>query len=151
MSKKKKKKKQQKIGDVLPSQYLSFNKKEKKSMDKDFRMALNDIEVMRMELFEADKKSNRKEKKKINKKQSEFYTSMESIKCRQKMAKRWEKEGWLDKMLILLHKISPYIKIIAKGLCLLIISFLSLDIVKEKIDPSTIAKLTSLFNVASSI
>lgn len=147
MSKKKKKKQQ----NFLPSEYLSFNKKDKKSVDKDFRNALHNIEAMQMELYEADKKANRKERKKINKKQSEFYTSMESIKCRQKMAKQWEKEGWLDKMINLLHTISPYIKILAKGLCLLIVSFLSLDIVKEKIKPKTLQKITTLFNVASSI
>lgn len=146
-----KKKKQKKNKNVLPSEYLSFSKKEKKSADKDFKRALTDIEIMRMELYEADKKANKKERKKINKKQSEFYTSIESIKCRQKMAKRWEKEGWLDKMIRMLYTASPYIKLLAKGLCMLILSFLSLDIVREKIKVETLDKLTTLFDIAISI
>lgn len=130
---------------------LESSSKSKKDLQKEFKHALKDIERMQIELFEADKKQNRKNKKKINKKEKEFYTSMSSLKTRKKMCKEWEETGFLDKMFELLKEAAPIIKIIAKALCVLLITFLSVDAIKAKISPEALAKITKVFDFAMCI
>ena len=150
MSKKKKKKKNKSA--ILGNEVLDnlVDKKSKKSLNKDFKHTLNEIQQYQMELYEADKKSNKKlkNKKKINKKEYSFYTDMESIKKRKKMAKDWEKSGFLDRILDMIENASPFIKLIAKALCMLIITFLSLDVIKKKISPTVLSKITKVFDIA---
>ena len=148
---KKKKKKKQKNQNLGYGNYLMSNTKNQKSLDKEFKKALNEIEAAQIRLFEADKKARKKERKKINKHETEFYTSMQGIKCRQKIAKKWEKKGFFDTILDLLNEISPYVKKIAKLLCTFIITFLSLDVVKTKISPGSLSKISKIYDVASHI
>lgn len=150
MSKKKHKKKHQK-GDYKNGIFDVSAGKSKKDLNKDFKRTLKDIEEMQISLYEADKKQNRKERKKINKKEAEFYTGMSSIKCRKKIAKKWEKRGFLDYVIELLHQISPLVQILAKAVCVLIISFLSVDAIKLAISPNTLNKLAKLFDIAISV
>jgi hypothetical protein len=104
-----------------------------------------------MSLYEADKKQDKKKKKKINKKEAEFYTSMDSLKARQKMSKKWGETGFLDSMIELLQGISPIIKILANALCYLLITFLSIDAVKKCISPNILDKISTVFNFAMAV
>lgn len=152
MSKKKKKNKKlnnREMSIVSNLEALPFESK--KSMNKKFENVIKDIEMYRLQLYEADKRSRRKERKKINKHEAEFYTSMEGLKCRKNMAKKWEKNGFLDKVISVLQQTVPIIATIAKIVGFLIISFLSIDAVKAAIKPKTLRKISNVFDIAMSI
>ena len=123
----------------------------KKSMNKKFNKAINDREEYRIQLFEADKRQRKKERRKINKHEAEFYTDMEGLKCRKKMAKEWEETGFLDRIIRLLQQISPLVATLAKIVGFLIISFLSIDTIKATIKPRTLNKLNNIYDIAMSI
>ena len=127
------------------------NDRSKKSLNDDFRKALKDIEKMQLTMYEVDKKYNSKNRRKINKEEEEFYTSIESIKHRRKLAKRWEKQGFLDNMVELLKQVSPLIQMLAKALATLIVTFLSIDGIKRVISPNTLEKITHVFDIAMAI
>lgn len=151
MSKKKKKKKQKSQTPDYLANLLVAPVKTKKAMYKDFDGVMKEIECYRVQLAEADKKGRIKGRRKINKKTEEFYTDMESIRCRTKMAKNWEKTGFLDNLINILSQISPLVKLIAKLVCSLIVSFLSIKTVKEKIKPETVDKIGTVFDVAMKV
>lgn len=152
MSKKKKKKKQKKNkgGDFLSVLPVTTTKSKKK-LHKKFDDVLDDIECYRIQLAEADKKSRKKSRKKINKKTEEFYTDMESIRCRMEMSKEWEKTGFLDNLINVLNQVAPIIRMIAKLVASLLIAFLSIETVKQKIHPETVSKISKVFNLAMSV
>lgn len=144
MSKKKKnKKKKNNIGD-----YQSMSKKK---LDKKLKKAIKEIEISQIKIMEADKKANKKERKKINKKEKEFFTDMEGLKVRKKIAKDWEENGFLDLLLRLFKEVIPQIKMIAKMVCKLILSFLALESIKTKIKPKTLKKIITVFDIALSL
>lgn len=146
-----KKKKKNKHNNGLEETMLMMQMSDKKKLGKDFRKALNEIESYRIRLAEADKRSSIKERRKINKASEEFYTDMESIKCRAKMVKEWEKTGFLDRSMTLLEQTAPIIKMVAKLIVVLLIAFLSVDTVKNKIKPETVDKITKVFHLAMSV
>ena len=154
MRKKKKKKKQRKsIGgecDYLLA-LAEPHQKGKKKLTKSFNDVLDDIECYRIQLAEADKKSRKESKKKINKRTEEFYTDMESIRCRMNMAKSWETSGFLDNVMEVLRTVTPIVRMIAKLVASLIIAFLSIKTIQEKIQPGTVSKIGQVFKLAMSV
>lgn len=156
MSKKKKNKKGKKNKNAETIFYSNNNfdrilHESKRSMNKKFNKAINDIEEYRIQLYEADKRQRRKERKKINKHEAEFYTDMEGLKCRKRMAKEWEETGFLDRIIKLLQQLSPLVATLAKIVGFLIISFLSIDAIKATIKPKTLNRLNSIYDIAMSI
>lgn len=153
MSKKKNKnKKKHQNSYLLNSEFSGGRIKSKKALKKDFVNTIDEIESYRIRLYEADKKGKkRKKRKEITKEEKEFFTNMEGLKERQKISKDWEKNGFLDRMIHLLKEAAPLIKTIGKLLASLILAFLSMESIKEKIKPETLSKLSTLFNVAVSL
>lgn len=142
---KKHKKKKQSQSDIT----LNVNSRSKKKLNKEFKKALDEIEEFRVQMYEADKKSaKRSDRKKINKEEAIFFTSMDSIKCRKKISKKWEKTGFMDHLASLLKEISPFVQLLAKALVSLITLFLSIPFVKEHISPNMVSKLTTVFDLA---
>lgn len=147
----KKKKKHQKHHNYNSGVFLMEDVmyKSKKKLNKEFKKALKDIEETRLQMYEADKKSsNRKDKKKINKAEAEFYTNMDSIKCRKNIAKKWEKDGFMDHMVHLLKEVSPFVQLLARALASLITLFLSIPLIKEHISPRMVSSLSTVFDLA---
>lgn len=143
MSKKRKNKSY--YSDILDT----VNHKSKKKIDKEFRKALDEIEDMRIRMYESDKKtSSRKDRRKINKEEAVFFTSMDSIKTRKKISKKWEKDGFMDRMIYLLQQVSPFVQLLAKALASLITLFLSIPFIKENISPGVLSKITTVFDIA---
>jgi hypothetical protein len=142
-----KKKKKKNINNI----YRISIDRSKKEISHDYDDILDEIESSRIKLYEADKRRNRKQRKKINKKEKEFYTDMESIKCRKKMAKKWQKNGFLDTVIHILKSISPLVKMIAKLIASLITAFLSLDCIRSHISTSMLNKITKVFNIAMAV
>ena len=148
MSKKKTKKGIKKIKKDYQYLLKNVDEKSKKNLNNDLKRALKDIEKMQLSLYEVDKKYDSKNRRKINKDEKEFYTSMEQIRHRKKMCKQWEDRGFLDEMIDLLNEVSPMIKLLAKALAALIVTFLSIDGIKKVIKPTTLRKITHIFDIA---
>ena len=104
-----------------------------------------------MLMFEADKRSKTKSRRAINLEAQSFYTNMDSIKCRKKIAKEWEKNGFLDRVLDLINESAPFVKTLAKLVATLIITFLSFDCIKKAISPKMLKKLAMVFDIAMCI
>lgn len=151
MGKKKKKKNKHKYEYSGCDIFEMASGSSRKRLSREFDDALEEIEAYRIQLYEADKKRKKKERRKINKREGEFYTDMESLRCREKMAKTWQKNGFLDRIILLLQKVSPIVKTLAKLVMAFIITFLSLDVIKERIKPETLNKLAKVFNIAMSV
>ena len=124
--------------------------KPKKKMNKEFHRVLDEIEDYRIRMYEADKRSsrNRKDRKRINKEEAEFFINMDSIKCRKKISKKWQKTGFIDRIIELLNEASPFIKLLARAIASLITLFLSTPMIKEHISPKVISALSKVFDIA---
>lgn len=148
MSKKHKKHKSEKKSQSNIFQDIDL--KSKKKMSKDFQSVLDEIEEYRVKMYETDKKSskNRKERRKINREEASFFMDMDSIRCRKKISKKWEKSGFMDHMVVLLKEVSPFVQLLARALASLITIFLSIPAIKEHISPRMLSKLTTVFDLA---
>lgn len=144
MSKKKKNKKYLYERSVI----YDIDKKSKKSINKEFDSTIDEIRDYQLRLYEIDKLSNKRQIKKINKSETEFYTKMDAIKVRKRMSKKWEKCGFLDTVIHILQQAAPIVKIIAKMISILIINFLSLEPIKKIISPNVLNKLTKIYDIA---
>jgi hypothetical protein len=123
----------------------------KKRLNKDFNSAIREIEEYQFTLQEVAKLHDKSKRKEINKKQRDFYMQMEGVKARKKMAKKWEKNGFLDRITVILGESIPVVKTIAKLVMILIISFLSIDAIKGCVSPEVLDKLTTVFHVAMAV
>lgn len=143
----KKKKKQKRI---YEKEVLS-ERDQKKALDKKFNKALKEIEDAQLFLFEADKEANRRRRKAINKRESYYLNEMSDIKARRKLSKKWKKTGFLDTLMELLEMVIPIVKLLAKMVCALINSFLSVEGIKENISIKTLNKISKVFDIAMAI
>lgn len=151
MSKKHKKKHAISRQEQLENLYRFTGEKSKKDLNKEFNKAIREIEYMQMQIFEADKRDKKKSKRAINKRERDFYTEVNGIRCRKNIAKKWNKSGFLDWIIELLKETSPLIKTIARLLATLIISFLSIESIKKIISPALLNKLAIIFDIVQAI
>lgn len=148
MSKKKHKKKN--IG--TSRAILEYRQKSKKQINKEFKKALDEIEDLRVSMYEADKRdADRRARRKINHDEAEFYTKLESVKTRKKISKKWKKTGFMDHIISLLNEISPLVKLLAKSIASLITLFLSIPFIKRHISPKMVEKISYVFDFAMSM
>ena len=125
-----------------------FSPRYKKSLDKSFDSVLEEIEMTRMQLYEVDKRTNRKSRRKINGKEREFYYSMKSVEERKKISKKWMKTGFLDTLMEVLTLVVPIVKLIAIKVAELINIFLRSRSAKEVLPASFISKLVKVHDIA---
>ena len=125
-----------------------FSPTYKKSLDKSFDAVLEEIEMTRMQLYEVDKRTNRKSRRKINGKEREFYYSMKSVEERKKISKKWMKTGFLDTLMEVLTLVVPIVKLIAIKVAELINIFLRSRSAKEVLPASFISKLVKVHDIA---
>lgn len=125
-----------------------FSPAYKKSLDKSFDGVLEEIEMTRMQLYEVDKRTNRKSRRKINGKEREFYYSMKSVEERKKISKKWMKTGFLDTVMEILVVAIPIVKMIAIKIAELINLFLRSRSAKEVLPASFISKLVKVHDFA---
>lgn len=147
MSKKKKKGKNKKEG----LQSISILKEVDHSLDYSYKNLLEEIQDYQMEIYIADKKARKKERKKLEKDPYYFATNKERIKQRKKVIKKMESDNFFDRVERLLHEIAPIVIIISRLVASLILSILSLDVVKRRINPRTLGKMKTVYELATSI
>lgn len=129
-------------------EFNCFSPAYKKSLDKSFDGVLEEIEMTRMQLYEVDKRTNRKSRRKINGKEREFYYSMRSVEERKKISKKWMKTGFLDTLMEVLTLVVPIVKLIAIKVAELINIFLRSRSAKEALPASFISKLVKVHDIA---
>ncbi len=129
-------------------EFNCFSPTYKKSLDKSFDGVLEEIEMTRMQLYEVDKRTNRKSRRKINGKEREFYYSMKSVEERKKISKKWMKTGFLDTLMEVLTLVVPIVKLIAIKVAELINIFLRSRSAKEVLPASFISKLVKVHDIA---
>ena len=129
-----------------------YPSKSYKKLNKEFDKALEDIQYSKLRIYESDKRGQKsKKRKEINKKERMFYDDMKAIRGRQLLASEWERTGFLDFILDILHKVFPIVRIIARLFADMIIQFLKCDSIKTRIKPTTLSKIQKTFNFAISL
>lgn len=146
MSKKKRKK--------LRNSLLYAGLSSKKSINKDFNGILDEIEASKMMLYEQDKydhKYNRKYRKNINEEERKLHDDMDAVRRRKRLAKRWEKNGFLDAVMEVFAEVVPIVRTIARLVVTLMVRFLSIKSIKTNISPKTLDKICAVYNVAMAL
>ena len=142
MSKKKKKKKQKSI---------SILNEVDKTMGKTYDNIIQEIEDMQLQLYIADQKARKKAKKKMRKDPNYFKNSEERMKARREVIETMEGKNFFDRIEKVLKDIAPIVVLISRLVASLILSILSLDVVKMNIKPETLGKMKNVYQLAVSV
>lgn len=149
MAKEKKKKKNKKNTSVRLD---VIELKDKKSMKKEFKSIVDEIASYNMKMFELEKVGKRrKDRVEINKKQKDYFENMKSIKYKKKISKKLRKSGLLDRLIEILRDNKELIQKGGKVIGMFILAIMSSKVVKEKLDPKTLDKLSTLFELVINI
>jgi len=148
MSKKKKKNKKSEFNYDLGQ--FKFDSKFSSKLDKQYQEIIGDIEDIQYKIYLADKKKQKKQKKKMKKGKINFYEPKD------KKVRLWAiDEITGDKIFKTIKNIfedlKPIVVIISKLLMALIVSILSLDVIKEKISNKALERIDTLYKLCASV
>ena len=123
-----------------------------KNLDKTYDSLKEEIEAMQIKLAEADMLA-RKKIKKMEKKGKGNQTDYLKIRAdaRQSVVGKMESTNFFDRVMKVLQDIAPIITLIARLVASLILSILSLDVVKTHISPKTMTAMDTVYKKAMSI
>ena len=147
MSKKHKKKKHK--NDVFDVNFENIDKFTSK-LDKQYREVIGDIEDIQYKIYQADKKKQKKQKKKQKKGNVSFYEP-KSKKVRVWAANEITGEKIFKTIKTIIEDLKPIAVIISKLVMTLIVSILSLDVIKEKISTKTLNRMDTLYNLCAAV
>ena len=137
---------------LILKKYMNEVGDSKKDLYKQYKNLLDDIEYAQYRGFELDKMAKKDTKRRINKKEKEFYDEMKNLKRRRKDIKNDSKStGYIDGFLKSMEQIMPAIKLCAKLVMVAIISILSIDFIQRGISPEMLRKITAIFQVAMKV
>lgn len=117
-------------------------------LNKRMKKTIKEIEDYQMRLYESDKRNRKKSRRKINQEEASYYKEMEAIRTRKKLCNKWENSGFLENILAQLQQMVPMVKLLAKAVASLILTFLSFDAIRSIIKPGTLNLLTTIFDIA---
>lgn len=143
MSKKKKKKKKESSISILTEI--------DNSLDDSYTSIMQEIQDYQMEIYLADKKYKEKLKKKLAKDPYYFDQNVGKVKVRKKAIAKMENNQFFDRIDKMLQTVSPLIIIIGRLICSLILSVLSIDVVKASVSKTTLDKMDKVYKLAYSI
>lgn len=145
MSKKKQKKKKK------GGQSISILQEMDRNMDTTYKNLLQEIEDYQMEIYIADRKARKKERKRLKKDPYYFVNNKERIYQRSKVVKEMEGKNFFDRIEKALKEFAPIIVLISRLVAGLILSILSLEPVKRTIQPKTLNRMKSIYELSTSI
>lgn len=119
-------------------------------LDKQYQEIVGDIEDIQYKIYEADKKKQKKQKKKMKKGKVSFYEP-KSKKIRIWAVGEITGDKFFNTIKQLLQDLKPIFVIISKMVMALIVSILSLDIVKEKISKTSMERLDTLYKLCAAV
>lgn len=140
MSKKKKKKKS-----------ISILQEVDKTLNGTYDDLMEEIQDMQLQLALADQKARKKAKKKGKKNAKDYSFQTEQRKVREELITKMTGNNFLERVNKVLEDILPIVIVIARLVASLILSILSLDIVKVNIKPETLKMMNAVYNKAMAI
>lgn len=140
MSKKKKKKKS-----------ISILQEVDKTLNGTYDDLMEEIQDMQLQLAIADQKARKKAKKKGKKNAKDYSFQTEQRKVREELITKMTGNNFLERVNKVLEDILPIVIVIARLVASLILSILSLDIVKVNIKPETLKMMNAVYNKAMAI
>ena len=120
-------------------------------MGKTYDNIIQEIEDMQLQLYIADQKARKKAKKKMRKDPNYFKNSEERMKARREIIETMEGKNFFDRIEKVLKDIAPIVVLISRLVASLILSILSLDVVKMNIKPETLGKMKNVYQLAVSV
>lgn len=148
MSKKKKKKGNKQKGGINS---ISILNEVDKSLDTSYQNLLEEIQDYQMEIYIADQRARKKARKKLQKDPYYFNNNKERFKERRKVIQKMESGNFFDRIENFIKELTPIVIVISRLVASLILSILSLDMVKTRINPRTLGKLKDVYELATSI
>lgn len=119
-------------------------------LDKQYQEIVGDIEDIQYKIYLADKKKQKKQKKKMKKGKISFYEP-KSKKARIWAVEELTGEKMFNTIKTLLLDLKPIVVIIAKMIMALLVSILSLDVVKSNISSSALTKIDTIYNMCKAV
>lgn len=119
-------------------------------LDKQYQEIVGDIEDIQYKIYLADKKKQKKQKKKMKKGQISFYEP-KSKKARVWAVGELTGEKMFTTIRQLLQDVKPIVIIISKMIMALIVSILSLDIIKQKISTKALEKINTIYKMCAAV
>lgn len=133
-AKKKKQKNQPTMDDLLDYQYVSI---------------VDEIEHYQAEIKRADRKAKKRAMKAFTGKG--FYPYEYQLAARERVINEMEDSNILDKCIRIFRELKPIVKIISRLVASLIVSILSLSMIRSKIKKPTLKKLQLVYELAMKI
>lgn len=132
---------------------ISILKEVDKTLNGTYDDLMEEIEDMQLQLYLADQKARKKIKKKYkgDKSNREHQYITEQRKVREEVVNKMMGNNFLERIQKVLNDIAPIIIVIARLVATLILSILSLDIVKVHIKPEYLKKMNFVYEKAMSI
>lgn len=145
--KKSKKKKKKKHGKESILDTIDYQ------IDQQYKQIIGDIEEIQYEIYLADQKKSRREKKKAKKKYgldskdlSGFQINAKSIAARIDAANKLTDETFVERILTMMQEIQPIVVIVARLICALICAILSITAVKASITKQGLDNLNNIYS-----
>lgn len=121
------------------------------NLDKQYHEIVGDIEDIQYKIYLADKKKLRKQKKKMKKKGTIGFYEPKSKKVRIWASSELTSDKLFDTIKRILIDLRPIVVIISKLVMTLIVSILSLDIIKERIPQKALQRMDTLYKLCASV
>jgi len=121
------------------------------AIDKQYKEIITDIEDIKYEIAKADRKKEKKMRKKRKNGKISFYSDPKSKKARVRAANKITKDEIFHTIKEIFEDLKPIIVVIARLLASLINAILSLSIVKERISAKTLSRLNYFRNACMNV
>lgn len=143
MAKNRKKKKSKKQNERIHAlqQYDDY-------MNQTYDDLLEEIQDMQLIIAMEDRKIQKKAKKAAKKGKKYYNINEEKRKVRQQVLGKMEETNWLQRIYNTLEEVAPLIVVIARLVAALILSILSIDGIKTRIDKPTLEILNKVYSKA---
>ena len=139
----------------------SKKKKNKKKKDDYKEKYFNDTIITQWDIIKEDmekmqKKLNKADGKEFNKKNSTKITfktcnKKKQIRVRKDIIKLFRDSSFLDSVMYIITNTKSMVKIISKMFCMLVVSLMSIDKIRNLIPKELISKIDAVFNLAIKI
>lgn len=151
---KKKKKKKKKHDKDNPSVLSTIDYQ----IDQQYQEIIGDIEELQYQIYLADQKKSRREKKKLKKKYgldskdlSGFQMNAKSVAARIEAANKLTDDTFVERIFSTIQEMQPVVILIARLVCALICAILSISAVKAGISSNGLNKLNTVYNTCLKI
>ena len=121
-------------------------------MNQTYDDIISEIQDMQIIIQREDKRIQKRARKAAKKGDGGYFNiTAEKRKVRQRVIGRMENNNFLSRIIEILKELAPIITIIARLICALILSILSIDEVKVNINKDTLRKINTVYSKAMAV